>query len=336
MGEPLGFDEERYRRIQQGAVNAGQALASELAEARARGAEELVFLGTGGVNLLMEPAVQLLASSSRFPAHVRRSAEEALDGAQRLSSSSVVVLPSLSGSTLETVRIAEIARERGAHVVALVGDGESPIAGLADAVMVNPAADDTSSESYYLQTMLGVLGLVDDGPARELAEELSGLPDLLVEVKRSFDAVAADHAAFLDASPWHIFTAGGPSWTEAHYFAMCILEEMQWIRTRPVHAADFFHGTLELVEEGVSVVILKDESPFRPLADRVEKFLPGRSDRVDVIDTVDVSLPGLSPLARGVAGPIVLAAQLERVAAHLEVLRDHPLTTRRYYKRVEY
>jgi hypothetical protein len=23
---------------------------------------------------------------------------------------------------------------------------------------------------------------------------------------------------------------------------------MQWIRTRPVHAADFFHGTLELVE----------------------------------------------------------------------------------------
>ena len=32
----------------------------------------------------------------------------------------------------------------------------------------------------------------------------------------------------------------------------------------------------------------------------------------------------------------MLAAQLERVAAHLELLRDHPLTTRRYYKRVEY
>jgi len=32
----------------------------------------------------------------------------------------------------------------------------------------------------------------------------------------------------------------------------------------------------------------------------------------------------------------VLAALLERLSAHLEVLRDHPLTTRRYYKRVAY
>jgi len=27
---------------------------------------------------------------------------------------------------------------------------------------------------------------------------------------------------------------------------------------------------------------------------------------------------------------------LERVSAHLEVKRDHPLTTRRYYKRLAY
>ncbi len=40
---------------------------------------------------------------------------------------------------------------------------------------------------------------------------------------------------------------------------MCILEEMQWIRTRPVHASDFFHGTLELVEKGVSVILFKGE-----------------------------------------------------------------------------
>jgi fructoselysine-6-phosphate deglycase len=33
---------------------------------------------------------------------------------------------------------------------------------------------------------------------------------------------------------------------------------------------------------------------------------------------------------------VLLATVLERVSAHLEVKRDHPLTTRRYYKRVEY
>ena len=117
---------------------------------------------------------------------------------------------------------------------------------------------------------------------------------------------------------------------------MCILEEMQWIRTRPVHASDFFHGTLELVEEGVSVIVLKDEDETRPLADRVEAFARQFTSAVLTLDPRDHALPGLSADTRGIVAPAVLATVLERVSAHLEVLRDHPLTTRRYYKRVSY
>jgi fructoselysine-6-phosphate deglycase len=32
----------------------------------------------------------------------------------------------------------------------------------------------------------------------------------------------------------------------------------------------------------------------------------------------------------------LLATALERVSAHLEVLRDHPLTVRRYYRQLQY
>jgi fructoselysine-6-phosphate deglycase len=117
---------------------------------------------------------------------------------------------------------------------------------------------------------------------------------------------------------------------------MCILEEMQWIRTRPVHASDFFHGTLELVEQGVSLLLLKGEDATRPLAERVEKFAPSYTDKVVVLDTADHSLPGISDQLRSMLSPVLLATVLERVSAHLEVLRDHPLTTRRYYKRVAY
>ena len=39
---------------------------------------------------------------------------------------------------------------------------------------------------------------------------------------------------------------------------------------------------------------------------------------------------------RALISPVLLATVLERVSAHLEVLRDHPLTTRRYYRRVRY
>jgi len=39
---------------------------------------------------------------------------------------------------------------------------------------------------------------------------------------------------------------------------------------------------------------------------------------------------------RALISPVVLATVLERVDAHLEQITGHPLTTRRYYKKVEY
>jgi fructoselysine-6-phosphate deglycase len=207
---------------------------------------------------------------------------------------------------------------------------------------VNEAADDTSSESFYLQTMLGALALVaETAPgraewARRIADGLTTVPGALLTAKQAFEKDARAVAAFLDATGWHIVTGAGASWTEAHYFGMCILEEMQWILTRPVHASDFFHGTLELVDDQVSVLLLKDESPQRAVADRVESFVSERTPKLSVVDTLAVELPGVADEVRTEIGHVVLAALLERVAAHLAVLRDHPLTTRRYYRRVEY
>jgi len=103
-----------------------------------------------------------------------------------------------------------------------------------------------------------------------------------------------------------------------------------------VHASDFFHGTLELVEPGVSLLLLKGEDATRPLVDRVERFASGLTDKVLVLDAALVELPGISQTTRALLSPVVVAALLERVSAHLEVLRDHPLTTRRYYRRMAY
>jgi len=103
-----------------------------------------------------------------------------------------------------------------------------------------------------------------------------------------------------------------------------------------VHASDFFHGTLELVEKGVSVILFKGEDGTRPLVQRVEKFVPTVTDSVLVLDTAEFDLPGVTSEVRSLLSPVLLATVLERVSAHLEVKRDHPLTTRRYYKRLAY
>ncbi len=89
-------------------------------------------------------------------------------------------------------------------------------------------------------------------------------------------------------------------------------------------------------EPGVSVILLKGEDAYRDLADRVEAFAARYTDKLFVLDTASFDLPGISPSARGLLSPGVLATALERLSAHLEARRNHPLSTRRYYKRVDY
>jgi fructoselysine-6-phosphate deglycase len=339
----LNFDRARFVSIQSAAVAQADRISAVVADAMAGGITSVVFLGTGGAGILMLPAARLLQVRSRVDVDLLLPAEVLLEPDPRIGPSTLVVLPSLSGTTQESVHVELACLQAGARVLALTANGDSPVAEHATDTLVVPAEDDTSSESFYLQSLLVALAVLRErGELGALTHErflaeLTLLPELLADVKAAYETSASVLAKQLAEQPWHIFTGAGSTWAEAFYYAMCILEEMQWIRTRPVHAADFFHGTLELVEPGVSLVLLKGEDlASRALVERVEAFVTRYTDTVAVLDAADAELPGVSDDVRALISPVVLAAMLERVSAHLEVLRDHPLTTRRYYRRVTY
>lgn len=336
----LNFDEERFLRIQSGALALAQRLDQVIGTCLAAGAENVFFMGTGGAAILMQPAAQLLQRNSRFPAFIDLTAELFISSSVNLTAKSIIVMPSLSGTTKESVALLSKIKEIGATVLTLVGHQETPLGKGGDHVFVNFAEDDTSCESFYLQSLIIALSIMKhrgeisnyDGVLGELAT----LPRLLLEVKRAFEGKAEAYAKALAASDYHIIIGAGNVWPEAFYYGMCILEEMQWIRTRPVHASDFFHGTLELVDKEVSVILFKGEDAYRPLAERVQNFVPNYTEKLTVLDTADFALPGISAEVRALISPVLLATVLERISAHLEVMRNHPLTTRRYYKRVAY
>ncbi len=336
----LNFDEQRFLRIQNGAVGLHARLDQVIGSCLSAGAENVFFLGTGGAAILMQPAAQLLQTKSRLPAFHGLPAELVITGSANLTKKSIVVMPSLSGTTKESVALLAKLKEIGATVLTLVGHVETPLGKGGDHVFVNFAEDDTSCESFYLQSLIIALSIMkhrgEIANYDQLIGELTQLPALLLEVKRAYEPKAEAFARTLAASDYHIITGAGNVWPQAFYYGMCILEEMQWIRTRPVHASDFFHGTLELVEKGVSVILFKGEDALRPLADRVENFVPNYTDKLTVLDTATFDLPGISAEVRAMISPVLLATVLERISAHLEVLRNHPLTTRRYYKRVSY
>lgn len=336
----LNFDEQRFLRIQGGAVALRERLDRVICDCLSAGAENIFFLGTGGAAILMQPAAQLLQRRSRFPTFIDMPAELVLTGSANLTKKSIVVMPSLSGTTKESVALLARMKEIGASVITLVGHAETPLGQGGDHTFVNFAEDDTSCESFYLQSLFIALAILrhrgEIANYSEISGELERLPALLLEVKRAYEPKAEDFARRLAASDYHIITGAGNVWPEAFYYGMCILEEMQWIRTRPVHASDFFHGTLELIEKNVSLILFKGEDALRPLAERVENFAPGYTDKMTVLDTAEFDLPGISAEVRALISPVLLATVLERISAHLEMMRNHPLTTRRYYKRVAY
>jgi fructoselysine-6-phosphate deglycase len=287
----------------------------------------------------MEPAVKVLETMSSANSRALMAAELLSAGSPLLSERALVVMPSLSGTTPETVEALAFCRNAGATVAGLTAGADSPLASGADVTFLNGADNDTSSETFELQSLLFALALMDvrgECEAEPITQELARLPALLVELKQQFAPRAKPIAEQLAAHDWHIISGAGLTWPSAFYYGMCILEEMQWIRTRPVHSSDFFHGTLELVEDGVSVILLKGEDFGRPLVARAEQFAPRYTDKCIVIDTADFDLPGISETTRRLISPVLLATVLERVSAELEVITDHPLSTRRYYRRVEY
>ena len=336
----LNFDEARFLEIQGGAVALAPRIDAVIAEAISAGATNLYFLGTGGVAYLMEPAVQLLHRRSGFQVFKDYPAEVVLTGTANLTDKSIVVMPSLSGTTKESVVMLEKVKEIGCTLITLVGHAQTPLGLGGNPALVNFAEDDTSSESFYIQSLLIALsvmkarGEIDNYDA--LVAEMQTVPQALLDAKRAFEPKAEEYASIIAGADYHMFTGAGNMWPEALYYATCILEEMQWIRTRPVHASDFFHGPLELIETGVSLILFRGEDAYDALAERVAQFAPQYTDRFTVLDVAEFAPRSLSDEMRALLSPAMMATLLERLSAHLEVMRDHPLVTRRYYKRVAY
>ena len=128
------------------------------------------------------------------------------------------------GYFLTMYEIVEFCRAKGATILSLTGHANTPLADMADHAFVNFAEDDTSCESFYLQSMtiaLTLMHLRDEyaGFASHMAE-LRELPPMLALVKDQFDERAAAYAAKIENEPYHLITAAGNCWAEAWYFGM--------------------------------------------------------------------------------------------------------------------
>lgn len=332
----LGFDETAFRTQTASAVALRPQIEELVDQLLAQGIDNVLLVGAGGTYSQMWPYELLARERSTLPVRAAIAAELVVAGDALLGERTAAVFTSVTGTTEDVVRAIEYVKQFGATTISFTGQAESPIATGVDHALVS----EPKTWPFDMQLLLLIGRLLErrgefDGYT-SLADELVNLPDALVAAAEQAEGQAAAFAEAHKDTDYYFLIGGGPLWSFTYLYSMCILEEMQWLRTTRVHSAEFFHGSLELLEEDTSVIIFQGEDRTRPLTDRAEAFAKRISKDVSVFDTRDYALEGFSPENRALIAPIVLDTVMGRVSKHLERVREHSLDLRRYYRVMDY
>ncbi|WP_432789380.1 SIS domain-containing protein [Brevibacterium sp. K11IcPPYGO002] len=332
----LDFKEQEFRTQIGSAVGLRPQIEELVDLLQQQGIDNVLLVGSGGTYAQMLPYEYWARRMSTLPIRAAISKELVESGEALLSESTLAVFTSVSGTTADVLEAIEYVKAEGATTVAFTGHPDSAIAkAVTHSLVSQPKTWPFDMQLLLLiGRLLSVRGEFSDYAT--VAGELMGLPDALLSVARKAEAQAETFAAAHKATDYHFLIGGGPLWGFTYLFSMCILEEMQWLRTTRVNSSEFFHGSLELLEDDTSVLIFKGEDETRVLTERAEKFAKRISKDVTVFDTKDYELTGFSPVTRALIGPIVMDTVMDRVAKHLAKVRDHSLDIRRYYRVMDY
>ncbi|MDU6412715.1 MAG: SIS domain-containing protein, partial [Yersiniaceae bacterium] len=247
----LGFNQDEYLTSTREIVAARDTAEQVAGAIHAAGFSNLFFASVGG-SLAPMMAVQAFAKEmTGLPVFTEQAAELMAQGHKQLTPASVVVTLSKSGDTRESVAVARWCREQGIRVVAITREAASPLAQAATWHI--PMRHKNGVEFEYMLLFwlfFRLLSLNGDFSAyARFAPQLARLPDNLLRAKQQFDPQAAAIARRYHQADYMMWVGGAEMWGEVYLFSMCILEEMQWKRTKAVTSAEFFHGTLELLEK---------------------------------------------------------------------------------------
>lgn len=307
----------------------------EIADAEwEKGIRNICWLGIGGTwASCMQAAVHMCEKTS-LEVIVENAGEYLVTGNKRIGKGTFVVISSVTGTTQEMVDAVRLVREKGAFVLGFIDKADSALAGMVDACISSPKNEQIK---FFMvaDRLLFLEGVFPDYD--RCYEQLDKyLPEGLAEIEYSADVFAERYVREHIDDYLTYFVGAGALYGATYSYAMCYWEEMHWMRTKSIHAAEFFHGMLEIIDEDTPVVVLQGEDSQRPLTERVIRFLDKVNSNHTVIDSKDYDIPGISPEYRGSIAHLIVHAVTNRIDLQLEEQTGHDMELRRYYRKVDY
>lgn len=299
-----------------------------------KGFRNLYFLGIGGTWASAMQAEVHMKERSALWLQSLLSSEYNVVGDRCLGEGSVVIFSSVTGTTVEVVESVKKAKAAGATIFGFVDTPNTPLYEMSDYVISY-----TANEQLKL-FMVADRFMFNHGEFPEYdryyAELDAHLAAALVETEKLADDFGRAFAEKHHDDAMHYFVGCGNQYGKTYSYAMCYWEEQHWLRSKSIHAGEFFHGTLEVIDRDTPVTLFLGEDAQRPLAERVARFLPSVCANYTLIDSKDYPLTGISPEFRGNLSHLVVHAVTQRIDAHIERINCHPMQIRRYYRQWEY
>lgn len=318
-----------------------ELLSNTIEAIRDRRPENVYFVACGGSLAYMYNQQYIFDLEMTVPTAIVNSGEFIHRDPKGLGSNSLVVLCSHSGDTPETAEAAAFARKKGALTVAYSHRPGSPLWNAVDFGLHYDWGEGVDAYEHRsgmaLRFVFGLLNALQPAKRYERAlETMKGL-DALFSANKDLFKERADRFGAGHKRDSIIYTMGsGPIFGDVYSFAVCLLQEMQWIHSAPIHSGEFFHGPFEITDYDVPFLLMKTIGRMRPLDERAHRFLERYSDRVTVVDAEDFDWSGVDDEMKQYFAAPIFGAVLRTYAEQLAHYRGHPLAVRRYMWRFEY
>ncbi|AUJ31034.1 glucosamine-fructose-6-phosphate aminotransferase [Liquorilactobacillus satsumensis] len=330
----LKFNEQALLENMNGALSLRPKINEVVDKINAEGYSNVCWLGIGGTYASAMQAVIHMKEKSAIETFYQNAAEYVVTGNKRITSKTLVVISSVSGSTEEIVAAVKKLEKVHATILGFIDNENAPLASMVDYRISYP----TDEQLKFFMVGDRLMNLVGEFPDYEdFYKELdTHFAEDIVVVEKKADDFALKFAEKHHEDDIHYFVGTGNQWGATYSYAMCYWEEQHWLKTKSIEAAEFFHGMFEIVERDTPVTVYVGEDTQRPLSERVANFLPQICGNYTIIDSKEYDLPGIFEKYRGTLSPFVFHAINNRIDAHIEHINRHPMDIRRYYRQLKY
>src|SRR5437588_2003699 len=171
----------------------------------------------------------------------------------------LVIGISQSGASPDLVAVVEQARQQGCATLAVTNNPRSPLARAAEHVVCLHAEEErsiaaTKTYSAELFALAMLSGALDE--SRAAGALLARVPDLVSEaLQRQTDGAISNAAERLAPAERCVVIGRGFNYATTFEIALK-LKELAYIAAEPYSSADFMHGPIALVDEGLPVVVV--------------------------------------------------------------------------------